>query len=49
MAVNLSRRLMLTGAMGASITGAAACASNVGATGPAIAEAAFPPSAVPDP
>lgn len=49
MALNVTRRLMLTGAMGSSIAGAAACVSTVGAVKPAVAEAAFPPAANIDP
>ncbi|MDJ0920034.1 MAG: histidinol-phosphate transaminase [Henriciella sp.] len=49
MAFDISRRLMLTGAMGASIAGASACATSTSAVSAATAEAAFPPSAVPDP
>ena len=45
MSLIISRRLMLTGSMGASIAGVAACASSVGNTLSAVAEeeGAFPP------
>ena len=49
MTINLTRRLMLTGAMGSSIAGAAACVSSVGAVKPAVAEAAFPATTKHDP
>ena len=50
MSLNLTRRLMLTGAMSSSIAGAAACASSVGAVAPAVAaEGAFPPKTSIDP
>ena len=51
MALDLTRRLMLTGAMGTSIAGAAACVSSVGSVTSAAAEAegAFPATKVADP
>jgi histidinol-phosphate aminotransferase len=49
MTINLTRRLMLTGAMGTSIAGAAACVSSVGSATPAAAEGAFPPAPAIDP
>ena len=51
MTLNLTRRLMLTGAMGSSIAGAAACVSSVGTatTAAAEAEGAFPVKAGIDP
>lgn len=49
MTINLTRRLMLTGAMGTSIAGAAACVSSVGSATPAAAEGAFPPAPTIDP
>ena len=49
MAFDISRRLMLTGAMGASVAGVSACMNTTGAVAPAVAEAAFPPEKVADP
>ena len=49
MTLNLTRRLLLTGAMGTSIAGASACVSSVGSTTQAAAEGAFPPAPAIDP